>query len=67
MVEPAHYKTHTYTYNTPGTYTVTETVTGPGGNNTATQTNLITVFNSTPPNVQQHRVAEPIMAPKMWF
>ena len=41
----------TYTYNTPGTYTVTETVTGPGGNNTATQTNVITVFNSTPPNV----------------
>ena len=41
----------TYTYNTPGTYTVTETVTGPGGNNTVTQTNVITVFNSTPPNV----------------
>ena len=40
-----------YTYQTPGTYTVTETVTGPGGNNTATQTNLITVFNSSPPNV----------------
>ncbi len=40
-----------YTYNTPGTYTVTETVSGPGGNNTAIQTNVITVFNSTPPNV----------------
>ena len=32
-----------HTYNTPGTYTVTETVTGPGGNNTTTQTNYITV------------------------
>ena len=41
----------TYTYTTPGTYTVTETVTGPGGNNTITLTNVITVFNSTPPNV----------------
>jgi PKD repeat protein len=33
-----------YTYNTPGVYTVTETVTGPGGMNTSTQTTLITVL-----------------------
>ena len=41
----------THIYTLPGTYTVTETVTGPGGNNTITLTNMITVFNSTPPNV----------------
>ena len=38
----------THTYNTPGTYNVTETVTGPGGNNTQTQTNLITVNYPAP-------------------
>jgi PKD repeat protein len=41
----------THIYTTPGTYTVTETVTGPGGNNIITLPNVITVFNSTPPNV----------------
>ena len=41
----------THIYTLPGNYTVTETVTGPGGNNTITLTNVITVFNSTPPNV----------------
>jgi PKD repeat protein len=44
-------KNPTHIYTTPGTYTVTETVTGPGGNNTITGTNVITVFNSTAPNV----------------
>ena len=38
----------THIYNTVGTYTVTETVTGPGGSNTATQTNYITVNNAVP-------------------
>ena len=36
----------TYSYNTPGTYTVTETVTGPGGTNNTT--NTITVNWPTP-------------------
>ena len=35
-----------YTYNTPGNYNITETVTGPGGNNT--QNNIITVNYPTP-------------------
>jgi PKD repeat protein len=38
-----------HTYTAPGTYTVSLTVTGPGGSDTATQTNLITV--GTPPPV----------------
>jgi len=33
-----------HTYTTAGVYTVTETVTGPGGVNTTTQTSLITVL-----------------------
>ena len=37
-----------HTYTNPGTYTVTETVTGPGGTNTLTQTDYITV-NYPPP------------------
>ena len=40
-----------HNYNTPGTYTITEIVTGPGGTNKITLTNYITVFNSTAPNV----------------
>ena len=35
----------TYTYNNPGTYTVKETVTGPGGSNSTTL--VITVYDST--------------------
>ena len=38
----------TYTYNTPGTYTVTLTAGNIGGNNTTTQTNLITVNYPVP-------------------
>jgi PKD repeat protein len=37
----------THIYSTPGNYTVSETVTGPGGNNTKTQTNIITVLADT--------------------
>ncbi|MCS6935126.1 MAG: PKD domain-containing protein [Chitinophagales bacterium] len=37
----------TVTYNTPGTYSVSLTVTGPGGSNTATQTNYITVSGAS--------------------
>ena len=37
-----------YTYNTPGTYTVKLTVTGPGGSNSNTKTNYITVTNAAP-------------------
>jgi PKD repeat protein len=33
-----------HTYTNPGVYTVTETVTGPGGTNTSTQNGLITVL-----------------------
>ncbi len=35
-----------YTYSTPGTYTVSLTVTGPGGSNTTTAANYITVASS---------------------
>jgi PKD repeat protein len=35
-----------HTYTTPGVYTVTETVSGPGGANTATETSLITVLTA---------------------
>ena len=38
----------THVYNIPGTYTVTETVTGPGGNNTEIFTDYITVNWSVP-------------------
>jgi PKD repeat protein len=34
----------THTYTNAGIYTVRETVTGPGGTNTSTQTNLITIL-----------------------
>jgi PKD repeat protein len=34
----------THTYTTPGTYTVSETVTGPGGTNTTTQVGLISIY-----------------------
>ena len=44
----------THTYNTPGTYTVKLTVSGPSGNNTATKTGYITV--TAPP------VAKPVAA-----
>ena len=37
----------THTYTTPGIYNVTETVTGPGGNNTLTRTGYITVLFNT--------------------
>jgi gliding motility-associated-like protein len=37
------------TYNNPGTYSVTLTVTNGNGSNTATQTNYITVINCVPP------------------
>jgi PKD repeat protein len=36
--------TPTHTYTTAGTYTVSETVTGPGGVNTTTKTGLVTVL-----------------------
>ena len=46
-----------HTYNTPGTYSVTEIVTGPGGSSTNTASNYITVlatpvanFTATPTN-----------------
>ena len=38
-----------YTYNTAGVYTVALTVYGPGGSNTSTQANLITVGNTNVP------------------
>ncbi len=38
-----------YTYNSAGTYTVSLTVTGPGGNDTNTKTNYITVDPCTSP------------------
>ena len=37
-----------WTYNTPGTYTVKLTVTGPGGNDEEIKTNLITVNQAAP-------------------
>ena len=37
-----------HTYNTPGTYSVTEIVTGPGGSSTNTASNYITVSPATP-------------------
>ncbi len=40
-----------YTFNTPGNYTIILTVSGPYNNNTITQNDYITVFNSTPPTV----------------
>lgn len=36
-----------HTYSAPGSYTVTLTATGPGGSNTITRSNLITVGSST--------------------
>jgi large repetitive protein len=43
----------TWTYNTPGTYSITETVTGPGGNNNMTKTDYVTVnpADTTAPTV----------------
>ncbi|WP_321423205.1 PKD domain-containing protein [uncultured Methanobacterium sp.] len=41
----------THTYTTPGTYTVTLTVTNSAGNNTIITTSYITVLNNTAPNV----------------
>ena len=38
----------TYTYNTAGTYTVKLTVTGPGGSNSLTRTNYVTVTQARP-------------------
>ena len=38
----------TYTYNTPGLYSVTEIVTGPGGSSTSTASNYVTVSGTSP-------------------
>jgi PKD repeat protein len=40
----------TIVYNTPGSYTVSLTVTGPGGSNTEVKTNYITVTSVSPEN-----------------
>ncbi|HUJ72079.1 MAG TPA: PKD domain-containing protein [Verrucomicrobiae bacterium] len=45
-----------HTYNAPGVYSATLSVFGPGGSNTATQANLITVTN-TPPQILSISVA----------
>jgi len=50
----------THTYNAPGVYSVSLSVFGPGGSNTATQANLITVTNAaanTPPQILSVSVA----------
>lgn len=41
-------KNPTHLYNTPGTYTISLTVTGPGGTDTKTRINYITVNHPTP-------------------
>ena len=40
--------THDHTYNNAGTYTVSLTVSGPGGSDSMTRTNYITVSNPSP-------------------